>query len=470
MATKKDLVEAYTYSRRRLVTAFVSGAPGGREVEPARPGRTIVGGVAIAVLLVAGAAIAGVFAPTAPQDWTQRGLIISKETGAAYVIVDDDDADDPELHPVINATSAALILGADTEPTLIEQDTIDEQRIGSDIGILGAPASVPTPSRLINTGWTACTDADAGVRMTVSSAPDAVPAPDAGITVSNGDDLFAVISDDTGAHVYSVPEQVGKRGDETFNLLDALGLPTDPVPVSREWLALFPTGAPLDYSSFELEHAGSEPAGVSGLEGHTVGELLVSRDGGHFLVTDSGLLELSEFEATVYANVVDDHGKIAQEVSVERPPTAGRDEDTLANAGWPENIPTQAGVVGPCARLVTDATGDAPAVVQLAAAGTATSASGVEAGDEEQVVDAGRGAYVLSGSFGATDQGSPFLIDSKGRANPLVGENAAAQLGYADVPVAVVPDSWIKLFGCGVNLSQEAALAPPAASDRSGCS
>ncbi len=47
MATKKDLVEAYSFSRRRLVTAFVSGAPGGREVEPSRPGRTIVGGLAL---------------------------------------------------------------------------------------------------------------------------------------------------------------------------------------------------------------------------------------------------------------------------------------------------------------------------------------------------------------------------------------------------------------------------------------
>ena len=63
MATKKDLVEAYSFSRRRLVTAFVSGAPGGREVEPARPGRTIVGGLALAVLLIAGAAIAGIFCP-----------------------------------------------------------------------------------------------------------------------------------------------------------------------------------------------------------------------------------------------------------------------------------------------------------------------------------------------------------------------------------------------------------------------
>ena len=62
MATKKDLVEAHAFSRRRLVTAFLSGAPGGREVEPARPGRTIFGGLALAVLLIAAAAIASVLA------------------------------------------------------------------------------------------------------------------------------------------------------------------------------------------------------------------------------------------------------------------------------------------------------------------------------------------------------------------------------------------------------------------------
>ena len=39
MAAKRDLVEAHQFSRRRLITAFVSGAPGGREVEPARSGR-----------------------------------------------------------------------------------------------------------------------------------------------------------------------------------------------------------------------------------------------------------------------------------------------------------------------------------------------------------------------------------------------------------------------------------------------
>ena len=99
----------------------------------------------------------------APDDWKKPGLIISKDTGSAYVIVED--SSDPELRPVINSTSAKLILGADAKPTLIAQDTIDDQRIGDDIGILGAPASVPTPSLLIDTGWTACTAADAGIRV-----------------------------------------------------------------------------------------------------------------------------------------------------------------------------------------------------------------------------------------------------------------------------------------------------------------
>ena len=102
MATKRDLVEAYAFSRRRLVTAFVSGAPGGREVEPARPGRTIVGGLALAVLLVAGAAIAGVFAPRTPDDWNKPGLVISKETGAAYVILEDEQPPGP---PARSSTS-----------------------------------------------------------------------------------------------------------------------------------------------------------------------------------------------------------------------------------------------------------------------------------------------------------------------------------------------------------------------------
>ena len=87
MATKKDLVEAYSFSRRRLVTAFVSGAPGGREVEPTRPGRAIVGGLALAVLLIAGGAVLGIIKSPSTVDLDKADVLVSeKETGADYLV------------------------------------------------------------------------------------------------------------------------------------------------------------------------------------------------------------------------------------------------------------------------------------------------------------------------------------------------------------------------------------------------
>ena len=320
MATKKDLVEAYSFSRRRLVTAFVSGAPGGREVEPSRPGRTIVGGVALAVLLAAGAAIAGVFAPRTPDDWNQPGLIVSKETGAAYVILE---SDPDELRPVINTTSAKLILGESSEPTLISQDTIDEQHIGEDIGILGAPASVPTSSLLINSGWTACTGDERGIRTTVAQAPDVQPAPGSGITVESDGELFVVVSSERepgGAQVFPVPPQESGSVRQTDVLLASLDLPSqqDAVSVPREWINLFPVGAALDSASFPVDGLGRTPQAElpAGAGDATIGTLLETADGDYFLVTDSGPVELTGFAAQVYRNVLVDGGDVARVLEV----------------------------------------------------------------------------------------------------------------------------------------------------------
>ncbi len=114
MATKKDLVEAHAFSKRRLITAFVSGAPGGREVEPVRPGRVLIGGIALSVLLLAGAAIAGFLIGRPNSAWLEQGsFVISKETGERYVVLRG--GDDPLLQRVPNYLSAQLLLG---EPEL----------------------------------------------------------------------------------------------------------------------------------------------------------------------------------------------------------------------------------------------------------------------------------------------------------------------------------------------------------------
>ena len=99
-------------------------------------------------------------------------------------------------------------------------------------------------------------------------------------------------------------------------------------------------------------------------------------------------------------------------------------------------------------QLATDATGDA-------------SPADVPAESRTVAVQPGRGAYVLSGGWGETADGSPFVVDAKGQTYPLVGPEVAERLGYADYPPRRVPDSWVELFDKGVNLSVDAALCPP---------
>lgn len=51
MTSRKDLLEAQAFTRRRLLTVLVGGAPDGREPEPAATVRALLGGAVVAVLV-----------------------------------------------------------------------------------------------------------------------------------------------------------------------------------------------------------------------------------------------------------------------------------------------------------------------------------------------------------------------------------------------------------------------------------
>jgi type VII secretion protein EccB len=471
MATKKDLVEAYSFSRRRLVTAFVSGAPGGREVEPARPGRTIVGGLALAVLLIAGAAIAGIFSPKVPDDWTDPGLIVSKEDGTAYVITEDENADEdapPILRPVINSTSAKLILGAETTPRIVPQAAIDGQQVGEPIGILGAPPTVPSTSQLVDTGWTACTDRGDGIRVTIADEPGADPVQNGAFLVSNDDDYYviAVSGEDEASRAYSyrLPSDDGARD----NMLSGVGLDMgttveNATEVSQTWLGLFPEGLALDSSSFGLEDEGQPApgAGDNGIPTKAVVGDILSIGAEHLLLTADGATRLTDFAYAVYKNLPAPHHPT--ELTLTEPPDVGREEPPYSGSHWPASLPDTI-AEPPCAVLLPEA-GKAPRVLpgRLTSepASVPTASAGVDADEQSQGVQRGRGAYVLSGDWEDTTQGTPFLIDSKGKSYTLVGPNAPGQLGYADYQPPIVPDRWVELFSPGVPLSRDAALCEP---------
>ncbi|HWJ81841.1 MAG TPA: type VII secretion protein EccB [Nocardioides sp.] len=477
MATKKDLVEAYAYSRRRLVTAFVSGAPGGREVEPARPGRTVVAGLALAVLLLAGAAIAGVFSDRPDVDWEQPGLVIDKDSGALYVILEDGavpGSDEPTLRSVVNVTSAQLILGADATAQPVPGDDIADRPKGPPIGIIGAPATVPAADQLVNGGWTACTGEGYGVHADVSGDPDVAEDDDAAFVVSSGDRLYLVApSPESGpevpatARAYPLP-----RGADALTTKIGVGLTGDAVHVPAAWVALLRPGGPLDADGLGIDGAGSPVRGEVAdavPPGTRVGDWFVTDAGQRFVVTEEGAAQLDDFAYEVLRSTTL-RGHRPQEIT-------GSVDDTAiaytaapwAGSHWPTDALDNPVAEGDqlCAVLHT-APGTPPSAALAVDPGERASAEGTGPREVDVTVTAGHGAVVDAGGW-AGEQGLPVLVDDRGMSYTLRGDDAVANLGYAGVDEVVVPDGWMELFDPGPELSPDQALCPPTTDPEASC-
>ncbi|TYL54892.1 hypothetical protein FXB39_04605 [Nocardioides sp. BGMRC 2183] len=484
MATKKDLVEAYAFSRRRLVTAFVSGAPGGREVEPARPGRAVIGGLALAVLLMAGAAILGVFKDTDEVDFDQVGLV-TDDRGTLYVILEEDipGFDEPRLRQVVNVTSAQLILGAETELQEASTEEIADEPKGPPIGIVNAPSTVPPASDLHNSGWTACIGGGlggtpTGIRARIGATSDVVAADDAPFLVQVGRQRFLIASatDVEGspdrAYSYAVPA----GPDQIYT---SLGLDESrAVSVSEKWLSLFPSGGSLDRAGLAIDGFGDPITADLRQQGYPanarVGDYFLS-NGQPVVFTEAGTAPISDFGLAVLRATRMPGGAKGPALPQERPVDAGVPLTLGApvnpESRWPTAVPegAQPAADDPvCA--VLDAQPDSEPAVHLAVA------PGPEADSSEvtEAVDAdvapGLGAVVRSGDWPLDTGGSPYLIDDRGVAYPIRGDVELENLGFGSVDPVVVPDVWVKLFEPGVELSRDAALCPPATSETPTCS
>lgn len=464
MATKKDLVEAYSFSRRRLVTAFLSGAPGGREVEPSRPGRTVVGGLALAVLLVAGAAIASVLASRSPADWNRVGLVVTRgDQPASYVILEESDS--PTLIPVINITSAQLVLGADVKATSVDQEVVDEQTPGIPIGVLGAPQTLPRPDQFIDSGWTACTDDGVGTKVDVSEEERVSRDRTAAVVVESGGRywLVATSGDERDARSYRYPISPQER-DQLLTGFD-LDPVAEAITVPEEWLALFPEGGELGPGGFGLRDFG-EPL-QDGPPGARVGDFAVDATGQAGMFFDGGVQPLDEFSLAVLQNAEGPDGP-PQQLDVELPGQLA--PSTFEEAHWPQAAVRPLGSA-PCAQL--DAAAERVPYVWLAGdpddVAVSPPADGedpIPADERRLSVDRGHGAFVMSGTWNQTASDATYVVDPLGKAYPLVGGPITLdKLGYDRDDAPLVPDEWVALFDDGVALSTSAALCPPASPD-----
>lgn len=462
MATKKDLVEAYSFSRRRLVTAFVSGAPGGREVEPARPGRMIVGGVALAVLLVAGAAVAGALTKRPTVDWDSPGLV-TDDHGALYVILDEEQSQGQEqLRPVINVTSAQLILGSDVTTKSVPDDVLAERKKGPSIGILNAPPTVPGADNLLNSGWVSCTATGKGVQTEVRPGMSVEPTPDLGFVVRgepSGKRYLIAQAEVPGHPVRAYSYRAPADPDGLYADLNLEA--SDEIVVPDAWLGLFPTGGALTEDGLGLDGWG-ERVPLPGYTPARVGDFY-ERSGQYYAVSRKGFVPLSDFAFAVLRNtpISGDMPKPIEAVGAER------GFDTVAApydaASWPEDV-----VAGGAARrtdtvcgVLETAEDEEPAVLLATFPSGSAMIGDVDAGQGNVSVEAGYGAVVHSADWDASSGGTVHLVDDGGRSYSIAGKTEVDNLGYGGVPEVVVPSTWLQLFTPGPDLSLLDALCPP---------
>lgn len=460
MSTKKDLVEAHAFSRRRLVTAFVSGAPGGREVEPTRSGRILVGGAALTVLMLAGAAIAGYLLGRPDSAWLDAGsFIISKDTGEQYVVLRDDE--EPVIQRVPNYVSAQLLLGdPDLTPYTVRDKYIRDVRLGEDLGIDRAPSGLPAADDLIGSGWTACTADGAGVQVSVLAEPAVTELSGTAFLVTTGRDLWLVAgSPDLGGEMDGPAHRMRIAGDDSAvgTFVDALGFSaeSEAARVSAQWLNLFPEAPALTPAAFGVR--GDGPVRYAGAEtdfgGLRVGDLVETSDGVAYLLGDEAPQKLSPFAATVY----DAFGVRARQV--EGDIRAGFESPEYPTQ-WPVEVPSATPAGDLCAVLEPQVDA-APRIALAHRADDGAGAEGIARGEHVTEVAPAGGAYVRAGSSLGATEGSPYVIDAKGDKYPLLGPDVATFLGYAEVTAPVVPNAWLDYFGDGVALSVNAARRVP---------
>jgi type VII secretion protein EccB len=438
VASKRDLVEAQTFSRRRLLTAFTSGAPGGRELEPTKPLRGVVAGVSLSVLLVLGSLGLGLLSPSLPDGWDDQSLIIVEGDGSRYVGIQG------TLHPVLNVTSARLVLDSGSFHVVdVKEDDITDAPRGATIGIPGAPDELPLASRLTATGWAACVAPGGGTSLRLDpDAPAPVADPDAGVLVDVAGTLHLV----AGGTRHRIP-----AADEAA-VLRAVGLDTvAPLVAGADWLNLVPAGSDLE--PLTVADAGSSALPEGGLpidtRVGTVVEVSGVGDGARRYVVDARgeLAPLSELAYPLYLLGAGDLAAEPLRVTAAEIAAVRTSGTPVAPADLPETVPAvpAAGTTA-CAVLTT---GEAERVDLVL--GDAAAEPGVR-------VAPGSGALVRAQT---TDDAAATvrLVDGSGRAYPLpdASDEVLARLGYAPDDVVRMPPAWAALLPTGPTLTVEAA-------------
>ncbi|MDR1441539.1 MAG: type VII secretion protein EccB [Bifidobacteriaceae bacterium] len=451
MATKKEITQSQSFAQRRLLTAFTSGIPGGKELEPAKPMRAVVAGIAIGILIILGGLGFGLLSPSLPEGWENNHLIVVKDSGSRYVSANG------IIYPVLNTVSARLV----TDPGSFQSISVNAKQLdgvprGPAIGIVGAPDELPARDRLIGAPWVACLapneDGSNGIAAFLSAADPAADPTKASL-------LVHVDGEDGQDWLIASGRRYPIDTAAVAGVARALSLTSQaPVTVPGAWLNLFAPGAKLEQFSFpDVGGKMSVPVRAGGRE-LVIGSALTIASGGQqqaYVVTDkSELAQLTPVAAAMYEYGLAANPALAPvEVAASEVAALRNSTEQVYPADWPPGVSDlmEPGAI-PCA--ITTGHPDPGRAAEL----------GVRPPDDELApgvaVARGYGALALPTDSANGAPSYPYLVDQSGISYgiPKSVREVLAQLGYELEDATAVPRAWIALFAPGPALDPEQAV------------
>ncbi|WP_305789925.1 type VII secretion protein EccB [Symbioplanes lichenis] len=471
MPSRRDQVQSYQFFVQRLTSALVAREPDPEAAPFRRLGGAGLGGIMIAVLVLAGAGVYGILRPGGATSWKEGdAVIVEKETGTRYIYRKDED----RLHPVANFASALLALGS-SSTLQVSRNSLTGTSRGTVIGIPDAPDSLPDPKRMLDGPWTLCsqpTRDEAGERVATTVLT-------VGRRIGGGrdpQDAALLVRDDATEVLYLVWRDHRYEIKDKDTVVEGLTLISAPVVAAGgAWLNALPAGEPIGPLSV-AGRGGASSAVPGGVIGRVYGVESAAGGRQYYLAKRSALVPITELQASV--QLADPATRAAYRNA--KPGVQGLAADTAAAA--PKEEPGADGQYRAPAQVpeIAQLTGDAPAVcaeyapgedqprVTLDAqvepitepVGTAgRTSNGVPLADRV-VVEPGYGVLVRAMDSPDAPAGTLNLVTDLGLRYPLSSDDVPNVLGYGAVTVVDLPSSLVVRLPAGPALDPEAAKSP----------
>jgi type VII secretion protein EccB len=484
MASRRNELSAYTFSRRRTVAAFLQPSGGGNEEDVPKPRRAFMPSLIVGAVAVAGFGAYGMIKPSAPLNWDKaNAVIVDKQTTTRYVMLGG------QLHPVLNIASARLLLGVDSTVEEVDDSVLNSGSVphGATLGIPYAPDSLPTAQDAgTPKTWAECDRPASGgqtgtdQKLFVLGGADAAKVTAAAAARTGGrltirqalyvqapSGLYLVDSTGTAHQLVSTGDQSSDSAtDPTSQAAQLLataafggnvGLPQA---VTKEWLATLRPGDPISLPEAQMEGFG-DPSGHSvGDIRFNIGDLFQETDNSgkvlHYVMLKDGIHRVSDFTDRL---IVALHADKSPEPKVDPLAAVGANNNPPFTPGkdWPQGLVSQAntgaqdssGQSVACS-VYTGATGQTGAPVQALWTGADYPIDSTS-GSAGVYVTPGAGLLYRAVSGTSTDSGAVNLLTDTGLRYPVQmnadgaaptsaaadgGDDGGEGAGSADAPSA----------------------------------